>query len=78
MPLFLRNIEPNTSEIQHPILGLYEGFPIIADLRFLISEIKKIPLFFTKHKRLHFRNPTSDIRNYMHSQLISTKVLLSP
>jgi hypothetical protein len=45
-------------------LGLLEGFQAMADLGFLISEIKKIPLFFTKYRNLHFRNPTSEIPIY--------------
>ena len=37
---FFQNIAIYTSEIQYPILGLYEGFQTIADLGFLISEIQ--------------------------------------
>jgi hypothetical protein len=33
-------------------LGLYEGFPTIADLGFLISEIKKIIIIFHKTQKV--------------------------
>jgi hypothetical protein len=40
----------------------HKGFSTISDWGFLISEVKKIPLFFLKYRSLHFRNPISDIR----------------
>jgi hypothetical protein len=43
---------------------LYGGFPTITDLGFLISEISKTPLFFTKNRSLNFRNPTSEINGF--------------
>jgi hypothetical protein len=45
-------------------LGLYEGFPTISDLGFLILEIKKNIFVFTKSRRLQFRNPTSEINSF--------------
>ncbi|WP_166552334.1 hypothetical protein [Cellulophaga sp. BC115SP] len=72
----MQNIEDYTSEIQHPIseinsfynpsystnaeLGIYEGFPTIADLGFLISEVKKILFIFYKIQKLTL--PKSNIR----------------
>jgi hypothetical protein len=48
-----------------------QGFPIIADWGFLISEIKLSTFIFTKYKRLLFRNPTFDISSVRRISIIA-------